>query len=159
VVEGLDGKSILPLADGTFSDFSVDPDHPVVVVVLESISFVLGRGGWIIFEVGHVVICYPFEVIEVWDCFEQLVYYCHRNAVHYLFGISDAVSQGVNRQVSEVVVNVMKQCLLNLVESQELLHRSFDGKSHPPEFLQLLFILAYRSHLGDDDHYLLSKLF
>ncbi len=107
MVEGLDGKSILPLADCAFCHFSVDLEHPVVVVVLKTISFVLDRGDWIIFEVGHVVICYPLEVIEVWNRFEQLVYYFHRNAVHYLFGITDAVSQGVNRQVSEVVVDVI----------------------------------------------------
>ena len=157
VVEGLNGRSIIALTDGTFYDIRVDLEHSVVEVILESILIVLDRGGWITFEVAHVVVCQLLEVIEVWNGLEQLVDYCHGDGVHHLLGISDAIPQCVDRQVLKVTVDIIQQCLLNFMESQELLDWSFDSKSHPREFFQFFWILADRSHLGDDEHYLLGK--
>ena len=45
VVEGLNGRSIIALTDGTFYDIRVDLEHSVVEVILESILIVLDRGG------------------------------------------------------------------------------------------------------------------
>ena len=45
MVEGLNGRSIIALTDGTFYDIRVDLEHSVVEVILESILIVLDRGG------------------------------------------------------------------------------------------------------------------
>lgn len=45
MVEGLNGRSIIALADGAFYDIRVDLEHSVVEVILESILIVFDRGG------------------------------------------------------------------------------------------------------------------